>query len=217
MAKKSRKKARRSSKRRKSSNPKRSHKRRHLVRAHYSNPKKRSHKRRRTSNPRRHYRRNPAGKSSSSRRSSLLHAIGGAVLGFAGSFAAAQLVTKDPATQGDRNRLIAGVLGGAAGAMIAKKKPMLGIGIAAGSVLAAIGGYVFLALAKYLPSPSGTTSAVFADNMMGYRQVLGALGPADQILSGYEQQLGAVFADNMSGYDPVAPWKVATPYDSRGY
>lgn len=247
MAKKRRKKARRS----KAANPrKRAHKRRHARRRVAVNPKRR-HARRRRSNPkRRHSRRrshrNPVHHFAKKRRhgrrrrsnpggelGKYAFAILAGIAGFAGTFAIGYFLTKDMVKDGQRNRAIVGLAGVAGGLWLAikKKKTIEGVSLALGSVLGAFGGWITLKVLGMLPQKTGTTSAVYSDNLAGYDQQMGGYLPmgayGQEMNAVYSDNLAAVYSDNLAGmgnaqgkemgYAPPAPWQMSTPFDGRGY
>jgi hypothetical protein len=167
--------------------------RRHKRRVRRANPSRRRHV---GFAPRRHkrrHRRNPG--------LPLWAQLGvAATLGIAG-FAIAQVsayaVTQrtDPSFATiQRNNIIAGALVGAAGIFLAlKKKPLLGVALAAGGLAAGGGGKARELLAKLVPAPTATAQlgAVYGqDGMAAVHQLEGY-----ETLQGYEQ-LSAVYGQD---------------------
>ncbi len=216
---------RRSSHRRRSrSNPhrrraRRAHGRRHMVRAHLSNPK-RHHRRRRS------HRRNPGGPIVSA-----LIALGLGAATFVATDVVTFYATSDMAKDGQRNRKIVAALGIIGGLFLARKHPVLGVGLAAGAFLAGFGNAIDLAVLQMLPAKSGgqtalapapTTKglgAVAYDNMQalayeGAPRMLGMGAVAYDNLAG----MGAVAYDNLAGWEtmgdpvPPPPWESDNPY-----
>ena len=212
----------------KKKNPKRSHarkrrpvaapKRRRVShrRKSASNPrhKRRSHARRRAKNPakfkrsRRHTRRNPG----LGAYKPALIGVAAAVAAFVGVQAVSYYVTPVTESNDKRNKntmLVAGaaVLGGL---YLLKKRPTIGVAVAAGGLLSAFGTwFIFKALGSPAKAAPAKMGAVAYDNMRGYE--LGAV--AYDNMQGYE--LGAVAYDNMQGMGspvPAAPWDSPTPF-----
>ena len=171
----------------------RSHRRvRRAMRANPFQPKKRGR--------RRSYRRNPA-----MPYAAIGKAIGGALIGFAGVFVAAQIAGKGAADAMPRRiAAVAGVVAGGFAAM--KGHQEIGAGVAAGAALAGVGLEVATQVVAMLPAKKP------AAGMSGYEQIGGY-----QQISGY-QQIGAVEANlgaieaNLGGLDvSVPPWMRSSP------
>lgn len=128
-------------------------------------------------------------------------AAGAGVLASLIVLAATYYASKDVQTQSRNKKIAAGVLFAVAALVVAKKRPIIAAGIAAGAALAAFGDYATLKMMQYLPQKSGGTTtaglvplgAVYEQNMRGY------------------DQMGAVYEQNMQGV-PVAPWLNPTPF-----
>lgn len=232
MAKKKRKRARSAktshakkhrTRKKRAASPKRSHARRSFKRS----APKRTHARRRArrsgfaAKPRKHHRRksrrNPGGPYG--------EAAIGAGVGLAAYLfvqAVGYFITPDMVKDGQRNRgLIGGALA-AGGLALAKKMPAVGLGLMAGSLLGAFGGWLTVKLFQVLPAKKApTTSAVFADEMSAvfadpmsavYSDNMRGLLPP---MSGYEQlgdyqQVGDY--QQLGDLVPQAPWKVPSPF-----
>jgi hypothetical protein len=216
---------------------KRNPRRRHRVRGHFARRKgRRVRVRGHISNPkrsrRRHRRRNPGGMVVE-----LAKAVGAAIVGFLGTFAlgffltpAAQLASKQGMYRG-----AVGAAGATGGYFLAKKHPAFGYGLAAGSILGALGGFLMTKLIAMLPQKSGGSqaqqqstnglAAVFTNNLAAvFNQDMQGFA---QQMSGYGQQLSAVYTNDMRGigalppassgeFAPAVPWQVSTPFDHRG-
>jgi hypothetical protein len=192
-----------------------------------SNPRhkrrvRRAHARRRAPNPgkfrkkgraRRHSRRNPG----LGDYKPALIGVAAAIAAFVGVQAVSYYATPTDATSDKRNKTTMAVAGAAVlgGIYLLKKRPTIGVAVAAGGLLSAFGTwFIFKALAL-LPPKAVKMGAVAYDNMRGYE--LGQLGAvAYDNLQGYELgQLGAVAYDNMQGMGspvPAAPWDSPTPF-----
>lgn len=197
--------ARRSIKR---SAPKRSHARRARAAGFSAKPRK-SHRRK--------SRRNPGGPYG--------EAAIGASVGLAAYLfvqAVGYFVTPDMVKDGQRNR---GLLGGAlaaGGLALAKKMPAVGLGLMAGSLLGAFGGWLTVKLFQVLPAKKApTTSAVFADPMAAvFADPMSAVYSDDMKgllppMSGYEQigdyqQVGDY--QQIGDLVPQAPWMTPSPF-----
>jgi hypothetical protein len=201
----------------------RAHKRRHhRARARHRNPVRRHHRRH---HRRRHHRRNPLGFWGQ-----IGVGLGAVVLGYAATFAAAFLASKDMAKDGARNRAIAGGVLGALGLYLAKKGvlggPLAGLGLAGGALMQVIDSKVNTFVFGLMPKPAATptTNAVFTDDMSGYSQLSAV----------YADNMAAVVQPDLAGYLPMqgmgdmgdtgdsvsvpqAPWTTTTPFDGRGY
>lgn len=131
--------------------------------------------------------------------------------------------TSDMAKNGQRNRKILAVLGAAGGLYLAQKKPLLGLGLAVGSLLAGFGNAIDLFVLRMLPAkasggPLATAGigAVAYDNM----QALSYEGAPRMLGMGavaYDN-MQAVAYDNMQGWEtmgelvPAPPWDSANPF-----
>lgn len=127
-------------------------------------------------------------------------AAGAGVLASLIVLAATYYTSKDVTTQSRNKKIAAGVLFGVAALVVAKKRPVIAAGIAAGAALAAFGDFATLKLMQYLPQKSGGTTsgliplgAVYGQDMRGLNQ------------------LGAVYSQDMQGI-PNAPWNERTPF-----
>ena len=182
-------------KRRAVANPRRTQRRRRrAVRARArANPRRSARRRRAKSNPGFHAR---PRRRRSSRRGSRKNpggplvqaaiAIGAGVVAFGAVQALGYLVTKDMAKDGQRNRGIVGALAAVGGVALMKKKPFIGLALAAGALLGAFGGWITVKVFSMLPAKTATKAigAVYAENM----QALGAV---------YAENMQAVYAENM--------------------
>lgn len=145
-----------------------------------------------------------------------LAAAGYAVVN-AGSYALTQRI--DPSLDtAVRNRYIASALCVAGGVLLAFKSPILGIGLAAGGAIAAVGSKVTALLSSVVDSGGndaarmGGMGAVYGE-LGGYVPDLGAVYGNN--MAGYVPDLGAVYGNNMAGigaYVPPAPWSSANPF-----
>jgi hypothetical protein len=146
-----------------------------------------------------------------------LAAAGYAVVN-AGSYALTQRL--DPSLDtAVRNRYIASALCIGGGLLLASKSPLLGIGLAAGGAIAAVGSKVTALLSSVVDS-GGTDAAkkigAVYGQMGAYAPYMGAVYGNN--MAGYERQMGrmgAVYANNLSGlgnYVPPAPWHAAGPF-----
>lgn len=179
------------------------------------------------SNPRRrrsHRRRNPGGPIVSA-----LLALGLGAATFVATDVVTFYATSDMAKDGQRNRKIVAVLGVLGGLYLARKHPVLGVGLAAGAFLAGFGNAIDLQVLQLLPAKSsGQTAlapttkglgAVAYDNMRalayeGSPRMLGMGAVAYDNLAG----MGAVAYDNLAGWEtmgdpvPPPPWESDNPY-----
>lgn len=127
-------------------------------------------------------------------------AAGAGILAYLVTLAATYYVTKDSAQAARNRKIVAGVVIGLAALVVAKKRPLIAAGLAAGGALAAFGDFATLKMMQYLPQKGATnTSAVYAQNMAAL------------------QQINAVYAQNMSGLNqigeiPAAPWNNPGPF-----
>lgn len=129
-------------------------------------------------------------------------AAGAGILAYLVTLAATYYVTKDSAQQSRNRKIVGGAIIGIAALVVAKKRPLIAAGLAAGGALAVFGDYATLKMMQYLPQKAPTnTAAVFAQNMRGLNQI------------------GAVYAQNMQGLNqigdvgvPAAPWTQPGPF-----
>lgn len=127
-------------------------------------------------------------------------AAGAGVLATLIVLAATYYASKDVATQSRNKKIAAGVLFAVAALVVAKKRPIIAAGIAAGAALAAFGDYATLKMMQYLPQKSGGTTAGLIPLGAVYQQNMRGM-----------QQMGAVYEENMAGV-PTAPWLNPTPF-----
>ncbi len=140
--------------------------------------------------------------------------------------------TADMATNGVRNRKIVAALGIAGGLFLARKHPLLGVGLAAGSFLAGFGNAIDLLVLQMLPAKTGGTTAVAAPpatttkglGAVAYDNLRGLGAVAYDNLQAVEYQgarmmgMGAVAYDNLQGWEtmgdpvPPPPWESDNPY-----
>ena len=142
----------------------------------------------------------------------------------AGAFVLTDVVTfyatGDMARDGERNRKILGAAAIAGGLYLARTKPLLGLGIAAGGALSGFGNMLMLTVLRLLPAKaSGATplkiGAVAYDNMeaVAYDNMEGV-----QLLQD-AGSMGAVAYDNLEGWEamgdpiPPAPWDSDSPFE----
>jgi hypothetical protein len=164
----------------------------------------------------------------------------GYAVGNAGAYALTQRL--DPTLQTVvRNRYILGGLIVVGGLLLAKKKPLIGAGLAAGGAAALAGTQLSLALGNVIdmkttaPTTTTTTApttqkgmgAVFANNMRGYARAMGAV--YGQTMRGYQRAMGAmspamgaVYGQNMMGMGNLpnptgAPWHEPGPFGYGGH
>lgn len=177
--------------------------RRRVRRAMRANPfhgKKKHHRRR-------SYRRNP-----SAPYAAIGKAIGGALIGFAGVFVAAQLAGKGAADAMPRRiAAVAGVVAGGFAAM--KGHQEIGAGVAAGAALAGVGLEVATQVVSMLPAKKPAAGMSGYEQIGGYQQISGyqQIGAIEANLGAIEANLGAVEA-NLGGLDvSVPPWMRSSP------
>ena len=88
--------------------------------------------------------------------------------------------------------------------VIAKKRPLIAAGLAAGGALAGFGDFVTLKMMQYLPQKApSNTAAVYAENMRGMNAVYA------ENMRGLQQVSGLV---HMGEVIPPAPWNNPTPF-----
>lgn len=188
---------------RRRSNPRRA--RRAHARSTHRTSRRNPSRRRRTS----HRRRNPGGP--------IVQAAIGLAVGAAAfvlSDVVTYYVTKDMAAHGQRNRKIVGALAVGGGLYLARKHPLIGLGLAAGGLLSGFGNMLMLSVLKILPAkgPSAVGAVAYQDmaaiatnNMQGYQLEAGS-------------PLGAVAYQDMAGWEtmgdpvPAAPWENDGPF-----
>jgi hypothetical protein len=211
-------------KRRLSANPRRRHRRAHRARVH--NPRRRRRHRAHASNPRRRHRRRASNPHRFSRKRRHRRNPGlpawamagvAALVGlgtYAGVASVNYLVTKmiDPSTVTlNRNRYILSALGVGGGLFLATKKPIFGVAVAAGSLIAAVGSKLTIWLGTQIqsfvdPANVGRVGAVYGNvgQVGGYEGIAGYL-PQNGMQAVYGN-MGAVYG-NIGQAAPAPPWQ----------
>lgn len=118
----------------------------------------------------------------------------------------------------------AGALGVIGGAMVARKRPILGAAIATGSLVATIGSWVTFKLQMLTSSPAdkaalqnAQTAAIGALQQTAMLRGMGGLTKVAQLQAVTTPTLGAVFADNLHGMGAVFADNLAGMGDDDEY
>jgi hypothetical protein len=191
---------------------------------------RRTHARKRRSNPgafksrRRstHRRRNPgSGGGGNLTLKNALIGLAAAGLAFLGVQAATYYATKDMSKDGERNRKLLAGAAVVAGLYLAlkKRKPVIGLALAAGGLLSGFGSYLILNMMRFMPvKQSAQISGFSYEGMNGYAYEgapqLGAVAYDNMRAVAYDN-MQAVAYDNMQGIGspvPPPPWASASPF-----
>jgi hypothetical protein len=212
------------------------HRRKRARAANPTRKRRTSHRRRAAKNPRRARRaharrsRNPSRSRRRTRRARSMNpfsgsggssmkkaaiAVGAGLGAFLVTQAATYYASKDAETQ-SRNQKLIGAAGVALGLYLVKKRPLLGVAIAAGGALGGFGNYLILQLMRYLPQKATPRASAVAYDTLGAvaYENLGAI----EYEGRGQLSMGETVYDNMAGWqamgDPVpdAPWESANPF-----